>query len=244
MTGSQATHPNRPAPASPALSVPRPNVHPVTRILDLPADQRPRERLLRLGPQALSDAELVAVLLSAGQMGESALSLAHRLLHSVGGVPGLARTHPEQLTRLGGVGPAKVARLVAALALSSRREPIGEVIVAGPEDLVPLLRPVLSGLQHERLAIVVCDRRLRVRKVGAVADGASDGAPLPVRDVLSMVLRNDGYAFAVGHNHPSGNPEPSAADRNATIRLMAAAGAAGLRFLGHLVVTDDDWRSA
>lgn len=217
---------------------------PVTRILELPADQRPRERLLRLGPHALTDAELVAVLLSAGRYGESALQLADRLLHAVGGVPGLARTHPEQLARFGGVGPAKVARLVAALALPTRREPVGEIRVASPADLVPLLRPLLSGLRHERLAIVVCDRRLRVRKVAAVADGASDGAPLPVRDVLSTVLRNDGHAFAVGHNHPSGDPTPSVADRNATMRLLTAAQAAGLKFLGHVVVTDDDWSSA
>lgn len=216
----------------------------MTRILDLPADQRPRERLLRLGPQALTDAELVAVLLSAGRHGESALRLADRLLQSVGGVPGLARMHPEQLAMVHGVGPAKVARLVAALALPARRDPIGEVKVTGPADLVPLLRPLLSGLRHERTAIVICDRRLRVRKVTAVAEGASDGAPLPVRDMLSTVLRNDGFAFAVGHNHPSGDPKPSPADRNATMRLQVAADAAGLRFLSHLVLTDDDWRVA
>jgi DNA repair protein RadC len=216
----------------------------MVRILDLPTDQRPRERLLRLGPHALTDAELVAVLLSAGQVGESALSVAHRLLHTVGGVPGLARSHPEQLTKVGGVGPAKVARLVAALALPTRRDASDEVIVTCVDDLVPVLRPVLSGLHHERLAIVICDRRLRVRKAAAVADGASDGAPLPVRDVLSMVLRNDGHAFAVGHNHPSGDPTPSVADRNATMRLRVAADAAGLTFLGHVVVTDDDWRAA
>jgi DNA repair protein RadC len=214
------------------------------RILDLPTDQRPRERLLQLGPHALTDAELVAVLLSVGQSGESALHLAHRLLHAVGGVPGLSRLHPEQLAKFDGVGPAKSSRLVAALALSTRREPINEVRVTGPEDLVPLFRRELFGLRHERLAVVVCDRRLRVRKVVGVADGASDGAPLPVRDVLSTVLRNDGHAFAVGHNHPTGNSEPSAADRTATMQLRTAAHAAGLRFLGHLVVTDDAWTLA
>jgi DNA repair protein RadC len=214
------------------------------RILDLPADQRPRERLLQLGPQALTDAELVAVLLSVGQSGESALQLAHRLLQAVGGVPGLSRMHPEQLTKFDGVGPAKGSRLIAALALSTRREPINEVRVSGPQDLVPLLRQELFGLRHERLAVVVCDRRLRVRKVVGVADGASDGAPLPVRDVLATVLRNDGHAFAVGHNHPTGNPEPSTADRNATRQLQIAANTAGLRFLGHVVITDDDWNVA
>jgi DNA repair protein RadC len=216
----------------------------VVRIADLPPDQRPRERLLRFGSHALTDAELVAVLLSAGRVGENALNLAHRLLYAVGGVPGLARSRPEQLIELGGVGPAKVARLMAALALPSRRDPLDEVRVARTEDLVPVLRPALAGLHHERLVVAVCDRRLRVRHVAPVADGASDGAPLPVRDVLSLVLRRDGHAFAVGHNHPSGDPTPSSADRVATRKLKVAADTAGLQFLGHLVFTDHEWREA
>jgi DNA repair protein RadC len=216
----------------------------VVRIADLPTDQRPRERLLQLGSHALTDAELVAVLLSGGRVGENAVTLAQRLLCTVGGVPGLARTRPEQLTRLGGVGPAKVARLMAALALPHRRELPQEVVVSSLDDLVPVVRPLMAGLHHERLVVAVCDRRLRVRRVAAVADGASDGAPLPVRDVLSLVLRHDGHAFAVAHNHPSGDPTPSAADRAATRRLNAAANTAGLMFVGHLVFGDDDWRAA
>jgi DNA repair protein RadC len=216
----------------------------VVRIADLPTDQRPRERLLRFGSHALTDAELVAVLLSAGLPGESALSMAHRLLHTVGGVPGLARTRPEQLSMLGGIGPAKAARLIAALALPSRRDTQDEVRVSCTKDLVPVLRPLLVGLHHERLVAAVFDRRLRVRHVAPVADGASDGAPLPVRDILSMVLRHDGHAFAVAHNHPSGDPTPSDADRSATHRLTVAAETAGLQLLGHLVFTDHDWASA
>jgi DNA repair protein RadC len=195
--------------------VPRPSLLAMLRMLDLPADQRPRERLLHLGPHALTDAELVAVLLSVGQGGESALQLAHQ-----------------------------VARLVAALALPTRREPMGEALVRGPKDAVSLFRPLLTGLRHERIVIVVCDRRARVRKIATVSEGASDCAPLPVRDMLSLVLRNDGYAFAVGHNHPSGALEVSPADRNATMRLRVAADAAGLRFIGHVVLTDDGWCDA
>ncbi len=216
----------------------------VVRIADLPSDQRPRERLLRFGSHALTDAELVAVLLSAGQAGENALAMAQRVLHTVGGVPGLSRTRPERLAMLDGVGPAKAARLLAALALPARRDAADEVRVGRTEDLVPVLRPLLVGLHHERLVIAVCDRRLRVRHVAPVADGASDGAPLPVRDILSMVLRHDGHAFAVAHNHPSGNPTPSAADRAATRRLSMAAETAGLQFLGHLVFADEEWQSA
>jgi DNA repair protein RadC len=216
----------------------------MVRIADLPTDQRPRERLLRFGSHALTDAELVAVLLSAGQTGENALMLAHRLLHAVGGVPGLARTRPEQLTQLAGVGPAKVARLMAALALPERRDKHDEVRVSHVEDLVPVLRPPLAGLHHERVVVAVCDRRLRVRLVSAVTDGSSDSGPLPVRDILSLVLRNDGHAFAVAHNHPSGDPTPSNADLLATRQLAVAANTSGLQFLAHLVITESDWSQA
>ncbi|HEY0636719.1 MAG TPA: JAB domain-containing protein [Pseudonocardiaceae bacterium] len=216
----------------------------MVRIADLPSDQRPRERLLRFGQPALTDAELVAVLLSAGQAGENALAQAHRLLHTVGGVPGLARTRGEQLVRLDGLGPAKAARLLAAFALPERRGPADEVRVARTEDLVPVFRPLLAGLHHERLVVAVCDRRLRVRHTAPIADGASDGAPLPVRDILATVLRHDGHAFAVAHNHPSGDPTPSEPDRAATRRLRAAAETAGLRFLAHLVIAGHEWSSA
>jgi DNA repair protein RadC len=215
----------------------------VLSILDLPADQRPRERLLRLGTSALTDAELVAVLLSGGRPGENALQLAHRLLHAVGGVAGLGRTRPDQLVALSGVGPAKAARLAAALALPARSDrPDGDRRIHDQADLAEVARPMLTGLHRERLVVVVCDRRLRVRHVEAVSDGASDRAVLPVRDVLRLVLRHDGHAFGVAHNHPSGDPAPSRADRQATHRLRFAAAAAELRFVGHVVVCGRVWR--
>lgn len=212
-------------------------------IADLPADQRPRERLLRLGHHALTDAEIVAVLLSAGRSGESAVALAHRVLHTVGGVPGLTRTRPDRLTRLAGVGPAKAARLLAALALPARSDPMDETRVLTNDDLAPVLRPLLVGLHHERLVLAVCDRRLRVLHVAPVADGATDGAPLPIRDILGIVLRHDGHAFAIGHNHPSGDPTPSPADQAATRRLSMVAQSVGLQFLGHLVFGGAEWRA-
>lgn len=205
---------------------------------------RPRERLLRHGSQTLTDAELVSLLLSS-RRGADAIAVAERLLHTVGGVPGLACCHPEALSRLPGVGEAAAARLVAALALPLRREDRQTVRVSRSADLVPVFRPLLAGLRHERLAVAVCDRRLRVKAVRAVADGASDGGPLPVRDIVTTVLRHEGYAFAIAHNHPSGNPEPSQTDRAATMRCKAAAEATGLRFLGHLVLGEHDcWTEA
>jgi len=213
--------------------------------VDLSVVARPRERLLLHGAHTLTDAELVAVLLSAGHAGANALTIADRLLRTVGGVPGLSRWHPEALCRLPGLGQTTAARLVAALALPSRRDAVDTVTATCMEDLVPVFRPLLSGLRHERLAVAVCDRRNRVRAVRAIADGDSTGAPMPIRDVITTVLRHDGHAFAIAHNHPSGNTTPSAADRMATARCRNAAEIAGLEFHGHLVIGEHDtWATA
>jgi DNA repair protein RadC len=203
---------------------------------------RPRERLLQYGAHTLTDAELVSLLLSAGA---NTVQVAERLLETVGGIPGLARWHPEALCRLPGLGEVTAARLMAALALPQRRTTMNTVTVTGPADLVPVFRPLLAGLRHERLAVAVCDRRTRVRTVRAVADGATDGCPLPVRDIVATVLRHDGHAFAIAHNHPTGDPTPSGQDRNATMQCRTAAATTGLKFLCHLVLGEhDSWEQA
>lgn len=209
----------------------------------VPTGERPRERLLRCGAHTLTDAELVAVLLPAGRAGEDAQLLADRLLRAVGGVPGLARSHPDALVRLPGLGAATVARLVAAFALPARRDLLGQVRVSRLDDYVPVFRPVLAGLRCERLAVAVCDRRNRVGAVRICGEGATDSAPLPVRDIIATVFRHDGHAFAIAHNHPSGNLVPSTADRNATSRCRSVAEAAGLTFHGHLIIGDDTWNA-
>lgn len=215
------------------------------RPADLDTATRPRQRLLQFGAHTLTDAELVSVLLPPGRPGASAIAVADRLLRTVGGVPGLARCHPEALCRLPGLGEVTAARLVAALALPLRRDTMGTVRVHIAADLVPVFRPVFAGVRHERLAVAVCDRRLRVKAVRVLADGASDRCPLPMRDLLATVLRHDGHAFAVAHNHPSGDPTPSMDDRNTTLRCRTAAEASGLTFLGHLVLGEHDtWQQA
>ncbi|HEY0639835.1 MAG TPA: JAB domain-containing protein [Pseudonocardiaceae bacterium] len=206
---------------------------------------RLRERLFQHGSATLSDSELVATLLSNGQKGATALEVAERLLRAVGGVPGLERQDPEVLFRRHGLSRVAVARLVAALALSSRRDPMGMVKVGRTADLVPVFRPILTGLRHERLAVAVVDRACRVLAVRAVTDGSTDGVFLPIRDIMAAVLRYDGHAFAIAHNHPSGDPTPSEQDRAASRRCAAAAETAGLRFYGHVVLgAQDTWASA
>lgn len=219
---------------------------PHPRLVDLAADQRPRERLVRLGPDALSDAELLALLLGSGRRGENVLDLARSLLVVHGGVVGLGSVDAVALARVPGIGPAKAARVVAALALASRSGPTADArpVLASSADLARVCAPLLTGRRRERVVVAVCGPGNRLLTVVVVAEGSAHGVTFPVREVLAEVLRRDGTAFGVAHQHPGGNPTPSTADVEATVRLAAAAEQVGVRFLDHVVLGGDAWRSA
>lgn len=211
----------------------------------VPPDERPRERLLAHGVESLSARELLALVLRNGTAGTSALHLADELLAEFDSLAGLAAARPEELARRPGVGPAKAAGLVAAFELARKLEPAptGGDILRAPEDAARVAQRELAGLRRERVLVLVCDGRNRLRRTTAVSEGSVDRSLVPVREILNAVLRHDGRAFALAHNHPDGDPEPSAADRRATEEVRAAAGVAGLRFLGHVVVAGADWRA-
>lgn len=215
------------------------------RVKDLPATDRPRERLLEFGPEALSDRELLALLLGSGARDLDALELAGRLIASQGGLRRLAHATPHELVGLFGIGPAKAARVAAAFQLARRSQSDEQPTrrkVRVTADIAECVLPLLRGLRHERVVVVVCDAAGTVLRTVRLTEGATDRSLIPVRDVLSVVLASGGVSFGVAHNHPTGNPAPSTSDRNATARLAEAAQAVGLRFLDHVVVTENGWR--
>jgi DNA repair protein RadC len=214
------------------------------RLRDIPEGERPRERLLRRGVEALSDRELLAIVLRSGRPGESALDLATALIADYGGLSGLAAARPEELASRPGVGPAKAAALVAAFRLGALAgRTVKPLKLQTGEDVASIAIPQLSGARRERVLVLVCDAGNRLRNIVQVTDGAVDRSMLPVREVLNAVLRHDGRAFALAHNHPSGDAAPSEADRRATEELAAGAKTVGLRFLDHIVVTERGWSS-
>lgn len=209
----------------------------------VPPHERPRERLLARGPDALTERELVALVLRNGTNGVSALDLAAELLAEYGSLSALAEARPEELATRKGVGAAKAAALVAAFQLSRRvaqatNEP---VVLRTAADVARVARAQLAGARRERVLVLVCDAANRLRRAVVVSEGSIDRSLVPTREILNAVLRLDGRAFALAHNHPSGDPEPSAADRRATDEVAAGAKAAGLRFLGHVVVAEASW---
>jgi DNA repair protein RadC len=213
---------------------------------EVPFDQRPRERLQAQGPQALSDAELLALLLGSGTRELNVVELATRLLSEHGGLAGLAMARTEELACWAGVGPAKASAIVAAFHLAARANSSGRRAprIASHDDVALVARGWFVGARSERTLVLVCDSQDRVRRCVFVAEGAVDEVMVPVREVLNTVLRLDGRAFAVVHNHPSGDPEPSRADMDVTRGLVEAARTVGLRFLGHVVVAGQRWAPA
>jgi|CXWL01.1.fsa_nt_gi DNA repair protein RadC len=217
-----------------------------TVIANLPMQDRPRERLWTRGVEALNERELLALVLRSGRCGESVLDLATALLGEYGSLAGLAAARPEELANRRGIGPTKAAALVAAFRLgrlattSSARRPL----LASSADVAAVTCGELGQLRRERVLVLVCNAANRLERTIAVSEGSVDRSLVPVREILNAVLRHDGRAFAIAHNHPSGDPTPSDADRRATEDIAAAARIVGLRFLDHVVVAGERWATA
>ncbi len=210
-------------------------------IHELPGHERPRERLAALGVQALSDRELLALILRSGVKGKSAIDLASELLLEFGGVAGVQLARFEELAGWPGMGPAKAASVIAGLSLGRRSGGTDGKVLRTAEDVAEVATEHFAGLLAERVIVLVCDSKNALRKTVVVSDGSADRAMFPVREILNAVLRNDGRSFALAHNHPRSDATPSNDDVRATNGIAAAAAATGLRFLGHLVIGKSGW---
>jgi DNA repair protein RadC len=194
--------------------------------------------------EALSERELLALVLRNGREGENALELAASLLNEYGALSALACARPEELARRPGIGAAKAAAIVAAFRLGRLADGTpGTIILRSAGDVASYVGSEMASLRRERVVILVCNNRNRVFRTVVLTEGSIDRSLLSVRDILNAVLRHDGRAFAMAHNHPSGDPTPSETDRSATAELAAAAQVVGLRFLDHVIVAGEEWRS-
>jgi len=207
-------------------------------IRDWPEGERPREKLLARGSAALSDAELLAVLLGSGSRGKDALALGRDLLNAAGSL-GALLARPDRQIRIGGLGPAKRARIAAALELARRslREELQDRPSLGnPRDSGDYLRARLRHLPYEVFGCLYLDNRHRVLAFEELFRGTVDGASVHPREVVRACLQHNACAVIFAHNHPSGVAEPSAADRAITHELRNALQLVGVRVLDHLVI--------
>ncbi|MDR1967623.1 MAG: DNA repair protein RadC [Burkholderiaceae bacterium] len=207
---------------------------------DLPPDARPREKLLARGPAALGDAELLALLLRTGLRGTGVLQLAQQLLDGFGGIAGLLSASAEDLKRIKGLGgPAKRAELVAVLELARRAlaEQLKErPIFDSPAALKDYLQLHLAQRPHEVFAALFLDSRQRLIALEELFRGTLTQTSVYPREVALRALHHHAAAVVLGHNHPSGDVQPSPADQALTHNLKAALALVDVRVIDHMIV--------
>ncbi len=207
---------------------------------------RPRERLFRLGADALSDAELLALLLRTGARAAGAVDAGAALLRRSGGLSGLARRVGPELMASPGVGPAKAASVLAALELGRRiagRRLSEGAPFRSPADVFAHFHPHLRDASQERFAVVLLDGRHRILREEVISLGTLTASLVHPREVFRPALRACAAALILVHNHPSGDPTPSPEDREVTERLVAAGELLGVRILDHVIVAERGYHS-
>jgi DNA repair protein RadC len=210
-------------------------------IAQWPETERPRERLLTQGPQALTNAQLLAILLRVGRHGSSAVQVGMDILDQLGDMAGLAQCGIEELCAVPGVGEAKAAQLKAALELGKRA-------LAGPltkgakitssRDLFTHYHPTLRDLRHEVFKVILLDTKHAILRDATVSEGSLTLSIVHPREVFTLAVKESAAAVIFLHNHPSGDPTPSQEDHILTARLVSAGEVLGIRVLDHLVVGD------
>jgi len=208
---------------------------------ELSISDRPREKLLRHGPSALGDNELVALVLGSGCRRTSALMVANQLLATRGGLHGLVRSSCDDLARIGGVGRAKAAQIIAALELGRRtlaQAPSARIQLRTPRDAAVYLMPAFGARSVEQLGIVLLDTKHRVLRTAVLAVGSLNSAAVQPREVFREATLGAAAAIVVFHNHPSGDPCPSPDDVELTRRLVAAGMLMGIDVVDHIILGD------
>ena len=215
-------------------------------IKELPATERPRERLMAAGPEGMSDAELLAILVGGGSHKESAIALAQRLLGTFGSLHRLAQASNRELLAIGGIGPARAAQIRAGLALGRRlaAEPLAPgAAVKGSQQVFGHFRERLKDLKKEAFICLLLDTKHRVMREERVAVGSLNESLVHPREVFQAAVAESAASVLFVHNHPSGDPTPSAQDRQLTQRLCEAGRLVGIAVLDHIIIGRDAYYS-
>ena len=210
---------------------------------DIPADARPREKLLAHGAAALADAELIALLLRTGLPGVSVLQLAHQMLDRFGGMAGLLRASVDDLKVVKGLGPAKRTEIAAVIELARRaltQQLSQQPVFDRPQQIKDFLKLQLGGRGFEVFAVMFLDSQQRLLKLEEMFRGTLTQTSVYPREVVKRALELHAGAVVFAHNHPSGAAEPSRADEYLTQTLKSALALIDVRVLDHLVVGHDE----
>lgn len=209
-------------------------------IHDLPVSDRPRERLQRLGVEALSAQEILAVILGRGISGESVMVTSQRLLSQFGGLKGISSASLEELSQIRGIGIAKAAQIKAAVELANRVDGYSETatksVIKTPEDVAALVKGRLKEKKKEYFLAVLLDTRNQLIKTAEISIGSLDSSIVHPREVFKEAISASAAAVIFVHNHPSGDTEASEDDIRLTKRLAEAGDIVGIDVLDHVII--------
>lgn len=216
-------------------------------IKDWALEDRPREKLLSKGLSSLTDAELIAILIGSGIKNESAVELAKKILKAVkNNLNELGKLTVEDLMASKGIGEARAITIIAALELGRRRKRadiMEKKKISGSKDVFEFFQPVLADLPYEEFWILLLNRSNKIIEKFKISQGGISGTVIDVRMILKNALEKLASSIILCHNHPSGNLQPSEADKKITTKLKDAAGIMDMQVLDHLIITDSSFYS-
>lgn len=205
-------------------------------------DDRPREKLLAKGKIALSDAELIAILIGSGNREESAVALSKRILKEVNGnINELAKLSVKKLTVFKGIGDAKAISIITALELGKRRQleaALEKPKIASSKDVANLMQPILGDLEHEEFWVLFLNNSNKVVAKSQISKGGLTATIVDIRLVFKSALELASVGIIVCHNHPSGKLQPSGADKQLTQKIKEAGTILDIKLLDHLIITE------
>lgn len=215
-------------------------------IKDLPCEERPRERLLRLGAESLSLAELIAIIIRTGTHTQSAVQISEQLLSVFGGIQPLLKASVEELSIINGIGMAKATQLKAVFELGKRLAATNsgvEIVIRSPEGVASLLMQEMRFLEKEHFKAVLLNTKNVVIKVVTISIGHLNASLVHPRELYKEAIKHSSAALILAHNHPSGDPSPSNEDLQITKRLCEVGELIGIRVLDHIIFGDNKYIS-
>jgi DNA repair protein RadC len=215
-------------------------------ISEWPEGERPRERLLKYGPKALTTAELLGILCRTGVKGRNAVDLGRELLQTMGGLRGLSAAGPQDLRTIKGLGKAKIAQLHAALELGRRTLSEAKQIkgkVESSQDVYAFMLPQMRDLKRETFQVLLLNGQNEILEIVTASEGSLTESPVYPRDIMQLADRHHAAALIFAHNHPSGNPKPSVTDKAITEELVFAGIIMRVKILDHLIIGENRYFS-
>lgn len=211
-----------------------------------PKSERPRELLLEKGPEYVSDAGLIAILLRTGTKGKDAVSLARELIKQFDGLRGLLNATQSDLKKIKGLGPAKIAQLIAAIEIVKRQlkeDLVGKDYVKSADDVVKYLTLKLQDMKKEFFKVIYLDNANAILSIEELSQGTIDKTHVYPREIIKKAFEIHARALIIVHNHPSGNFQPSYDDKQVTQKIIAACDAVDIKILDHLIISPEGYFS-